>query len=430
MLVNQRKASAFNGRKGDIRDAAQERLQLFYRTLKDNNRLAASVESLKTPFMTREVCAPDLARAISVLPKLRYVDLPEDIFGETSTSTILRLELQTRCPNLRWMKYAAGAEASFAALPQAKHWRNLEILELYRLTVDASLVCEVSSSLPNLKELGLSGVEGLDDSVFSPNLRPVPLPPVDRLRLHDLPDITATGLVRYLSRPEVCSKITSIRLSNTAFPIHALNRILEPCVNLRNLYVVHVIDRSFPPGSVPPLASPTLKRLSYEINSRASQQRNGNPSVESYYLYLARSLMQGTLPSLTHLYALSTTLITMLLPRSAAGIGQLQACRSVSPENAMAQTLNLYTKSVSELEWDLTLINPPARGPQNERYETMTRRTSLHGPMPLSPQWREQGRESVSVGNGFGGFLTVPLQRSPLSPGQKSPRQDPDAWMG
>lgn len=429
-LVNQRKASALHGRRGDVRDAAQERLQLFYRTVKDNDTLAASVESLKTPFMTREVCAPDLARAISVLPNLRYVDLPEDIFNETSTSAILRLELETRCPDLRWMKYAAGAEASFAALAQAKHWRNLEIVELHRPTVDASLICKVLSSLPNIKELVLSGVEGLDDSIFSPVLRPVPLPPVERLGLHDLPDITATGFVHYLSRPEVSGTITSITLSNTALPIHALNRILEPCVKLRNLHIVHMIDRPFPLGSVPPLISPSLKRLKYEINTRASHQRNGNPSFESYYLYLARSLLQGKLPSLTHLYALSTTLIAMLAPRSAIGIEQVPERSRASPENVIAQSLNVYTKSVSELEWNLTVINPPARGPQIESYETSTRPMSLHRPLPLSPQWREQGRESVSVGNGFGGFLTVPLQRSPVSPGQKSPRQDPDAWMG
>ena len=429
-LVNQRKASALNGRKGDIRDAAQERLQLFYRTVKDNDGLAARVESLKTPFMTREVCAPDLARAISVLPHLRYVDLPEDIFSESSTSTILRLELETRCPDLRWMKYAAGAEASFAALAPAKHWRNLEMVELHMLTVDASLICEVLSSLPNMKDLVLSGVEGLDDSIFSPGLRPVPLPPMDRLALHDLPTVTAAGLVLYLSRPEVSSTIASLRLSNTAFPIHALHRILEPCVKLRNLHVVHVVDRPFPLGSVPPLISPSLKRLKYEINTRASQSGNGNPSFQSYYLYLARSLIQGTLPSLTHLYALSSTLITMLVPRSVAGMGQLPESSSSSPENVMAQPLNLYTKSVSELEWNLTLINPPARVPQMEGCEISTRPISLHRPLPLSPQWRDQGRQSVSVGNGFGGFLTVPLQRSPLSPGQKSPRQDPDAWMG
>ena len=404
-------------------------MHLFYRTVKDNDILAASVESLKTPFVTREVCAPDLARAISVLPNLRYVDLPEDIFSETSTSTTLRLELETRCPDLRWMKYAAGAEASFAALAQAKHWRNLEIVELHRLTVDASLVGEVLSSLPNIQELVLSGVEGLDDSIFSPVLRPVPLPPVERLGLHDLPDITATGFVHYLSRPEVSGTVTSIKLSNTAIPIHALNRILRPCVKLRSLHVVHMIDRPFPLGSVPPLISPSLKRLNYEINTRASHQRNGNPSFESYYLYLARSLIQGTLPSLTHLYALSTTLIAMLAPRSAVGVEQVPEGSS-SPEKVMAQSLNVYTKSVSELEWNLTLINPPARDPQIESYEASTRPMSLHRLLPLNAQWRSQGRESVSVGNGFGGFLTVPLQRSPISPGQKSPRQDPDAWMG
>ena len=55
---------------------------------------------------------------------------------------------------------------------------------------------------------------------------------------------------------------------------------------------------------------------------------------------------------------------------------------------------------------------------------------SLHGPQ-LSPQWRDKGRESVMVGNGFGGFLAVPTDNT--RPGNlkvKNKRQDSGAWMG
>ena len=77
-----------------------------------------------------------------------------------------------------------------------------------------------------------------------------------------------------------------------------------------------------------------------------------------------------------------------------------------------AQPLEVFSKGLDELDWVFTSVTPP---------EAPGRRGSLSGGRPLSsysaskglgPQWGGEARKSVVVGNGFGGFLAVPVEES------------------
>ena len=430
-LVTSRKRRSCNGRTGNVRDAPQERLRLLARTVRENDRLAHHVKVFKTPYMTRETCQADLARIVSVLPNLCYVDLPDGFFNDSPSSDVLRQELQSSCPSIRRMKYVSGAEGSFASLGQGRHWRLLEDLELYQLEIDTPTLLDALQSLPAIDAVRLCCLPLCDDHTMASRLPNGSFPALSRLHLKDLPSVTEQGLAIYLSRPDVSRTMSFLALSNTGVHPSSLHLIVSMCLNLRTLHVSENVSRPFPISSVPLLASRSLQSLTYEISAPRSKQHLQAFLSESYYSYLAKSVTGGWLPTLTHLYALSTSLPSMLLQRSTA-----EQVSPSSSENTISQGVGLkhplcvYTKEVSELEWNLTVINPSTNcGPQCSY--TATRPMSLYHTPSLSPQWRDKGRESTIVGNGFGGFLMVPGQDGgPMSPGKKSPRKERNAWMG
>ncbi|KAG8529837.1 uncharacterized protein KY384_005318 [Bacidia gigantensis] len=429
-LVAGRRRSSFGSHAGSLRDPAKERLQLFARTVRERTPLADHVQTLKLPYMTRENAKADLARAVSVLHNLNYIDLPEGVFSNNPTSSVLLEELRVCCPNLRWMRYASGAEETFAALGLCDHWRRLEQLQLHHLAADTDTVSKVLSSLPALSAVEIKGLPYFDDSSFLSQVGSSRFPPVTKMHLYDLPTLTINGLASYLSEPRVRNTISSLTLSNTGIEISILHTVLALCPKLETLRVVQNVKRPFPLKSIPSLESPSLNTFHYEISTTNSSGYNASAPIDSYYSYLAKSVLSSSLPLLSELYALSERLPFLLSPgpgsrRTSAGVNEL----SELAEN-FTQRLNLYTKSVSELEWNLTVINPTSANHFRD-YSPRTRPLSLANPLPLSPQWRDPARQSVVVGNGFGGYLTVPDQSGrPTSPGQKSLRKEPDAWMG
>ncbi len=234
---------------------------------------------------------------------------------------------------------------------------------------------------------------------------------------------------------EMCAgphkSLTSLTLMNTGVSAPDLHHILTAAPNLINLHSTITVSRALPSAQIPPLASHSLQTLHYSVEN-ADGSPNGPTSLsDSYYTYLSSSILSGALPSLTRLYALSVTPQDLLQP----------ALKSLSLANrpgtipaplslGLKQPLRLFTKSISELEWNLTLISPPS--PAHHRGSTTTiGPESLHHAMPLTPQYGNQGRQSVIVGNGFGGFLAIPSPGfSPESPEWKNQRNDLDAWMG
>src|SRR5690606_1182686 len=109
------------------------------RTVRETQGLGQMVLSLRLPYMTREASKNELARIVSVLPRLRYVDLPAGFYSDEASSCLLKQEMLARCPDLRRMKYARGSEGSFSQIPRTRPWDNLEVLEINRLNLDPNL---------------------------------------------------------------------------------------------------------------------------------------------------------------------------------------------------------------------------------------------------------------------------------------------------
>lgn len=377
--------------------------------------------------MTREMCNADLARTVSVLPNLRYIDLPDGFYNDDPSSNVLKQELQARCGDIRQMKYAGGAEESFRMLTQTRQWPNLESLEVLNLAVDPEMIAEVVASLKNLRHIKFTGLRSLGDSIFN-STRINPLPPLAVLEFHNS-IISAIGLLAYLSYPEAKQALKSLTLANTGV-LSDLFLILAAAPSLTNLHINESVSRALPPQS-PALASCTLRNLHYEITDANSSPRGLSSPSDSYYSCLSNSILSGSLPSITHLYTLCTSLPTMLLPPPQPSFAMNGASDPYRPlDDVLSPPLRLYTKAVTEMEWNLTLMNPPT--PADRRGSaTTTRPMSLYLENQRGPRWREKGRESVMVGNGFGGFLAVPSEDTwSGNPKAKKGNKDVDAWMG
>lgn len=104
-LAAKRKRRSFFDRNGDPIDAPQVRLNLLMNTVRQDPDLGDMVLSLRMPYMTREANKAEIARTVSVLPNLRYVDLPTGIFHDDQSCHALKQELMARCPDLRRMSY-------------------------------------------------------------------------------------------------------------------------------------------------------------------------------------------------------------------------------------------------------------------------------------------------------------------------------------
>ena len=379
--------------------------------------------------MTRESCTSDIARTVSVLRNLLYIDLPDGVYRDEPSSNPLKQEVE-RCKNLGYMKYVGGAENSFQSLAHSRHWRYLKTLELSHLEVDSSMILEVRGTLDALRELKLTNLAMVDDSIFGPSINGS-LPPLAKLTLQDIPNISADGLIAYLSQREAKENLIFLSVANTGVSPAELHRILASSPYLISLEIVESVSRSLPSSALPSLASRSLRTLHYEISNANSSPHGLKNASDSYYSYLASSILSGSLPLLSNLYALSTTLPILLVPPPRPTLSGNRTGTIPSPLMlGITRPLTLYTKTISELEWNLTLIMPPTSSFDRRLSAMSIGPMSLHSPQ-LSPQWRDKGRESVMVGNGFGGFLAVPTgNRGPASPNYKKKRQDSGAWMG
>ena len=311
-LALKRRRKSFFERNGEPKDATQERLKLLSRTVRGRDSLAHLIQTLKMPYMARESCKADLARTVSVLPNLQYVDLPDGFFRDDPSTLTLRQELHARCGDIRKMRYERGAEQSFQATAQLSRWSNLEVLELSGLNVEADTLLYVLNAFPSLHTLTVDGVANLEDAVLAPSDTLPPFPPVSSLTLQNLPQLTSSGLTAHLgARPETRECLTSLRLSQTGILPQTLHAVLAAAPALQTLYYSEShVSRSFPITPVPPLSSRSLATLHYEIVPSSPSHAQ---STETYYAYLASSLLSGSLPGLTALYAYSPSLPDLLL---------------------------------------------------------------------------------------------------------------------
>ncbi|KAI9787324.1 MAG: hypothetical protein M1816_007672 [Peltula sp. TS41687] len=444
-------------RKDRFRDVPRQRLLLFMKTVRDKTHLAILVQALKMAYMTREGCTADLARTVSVLPNLRYVDLPRNFFTDDPSCNMLKQELQARCPEIRKMRYAAGSEGSFASLATRRHWTLLETLEISHLNLEPTMFLHVIGGLPTLHEMMIAHLPWLDDSIFHPVPGLPSFPPLQRLTLEDIPNLTAMGLTGYLSRPETAAIFSSLTLLNTGILPSALHLILSQAPHLTDLSITETVARSFPIEPVPPLRSSSLTTLHYEITSHPTHNNSSmQPPSPSHYNYLAYSLRSNGLPALRSLYVRDPDFPeSLILAPPQPAFAQSDLPIAPPKPTGFNHQLDVYSKGLDELEWNFTHVSPPS-GPGRRGSYTPQRPISMYrlmesgalttaswGPglsagdrASLPPGWMLAGessgggvgagagggaRKSVIVGNGFGGFLTVPVDEEGAGAAGKRP---------
>ncbi|KAL4960989.1 F-box domain protein [Aspergillus stella-maris] len=410
ILAAKRKRRSRFDRNADPIDPPQVRLSLFMRTVRLSRDLGAQVLSLRMPYMTREANKAEIARTISVLPNLRYVDLPSGIYSDDPSCLTLKQEIMARCPDLRRMAYRSGSEGSFAQLPGSGLWSNLEILELSNLNIEPSTLRYSLSSFPHLRDLTIDSMPSLDDTLFTLDTAQSSLPPfpaISRLTLTNTPNITHTGLASLLSSQTLKQTLTSLNLTSTGLPPSTLHTILSSAPRLKSLSITQEVTRSFPPEKIPPLSSNTLSLLHYEITSEPGSY-NVLPKAAGYYTYLISTLMSNSLPRLSDLYVRDADFPEALL---IAPPPRLYGGGESGPQfmsGGLARPLNVYSKGLDELEWNFTPYEPLGPTTAGGRRDSVTRPVSFHG-AGLGRGWGGDARKSVLVGNGFGGFLAVPV---------------------
>ncbi|KAL2269743.1 hypothetical protein VTJ83DRAFT_1927 [Remersonia thermophila] len=306
ILADRRKRRSFFDRNGEPEDSARARLKLLCRTLREDPvRRGRLVHFLKMPYMLRESCQADLARTIAVTPNLRYVDLPEGLFADDPAFMTLRLEVQARCLELRKMTYTTGSEPSLQALATGRVWPKLEVLELIRIDMEPAMMRHVLGCLVNLRALKISHATSWTDESLAWNDLLPPFPALEELILTDVPNVTAEGLKAWLSAlPEARKNLRVLTLNSTGVHTRALPELLAYAPSLKHLSVTGTVTSALPTAgaqAVPPLASASLESLLFEI-SPSPQVPKYASVVDSYYHYLASSLLSGALPNLRAVY--------------------------------------------------------------------------------------------------------------------------------
>lgn len=420
-------------------DIPNIRLGLLCRTVREQPNLAAQTLFLKIPYMARETAKADLARTISVLPNLRYVDLPDGFYTGDPSCLPLRQELQVRCPDLRKMSYRSGSEDALELLAH-RHWQAIEILDLTNLALEPTTLRIVLASLPALHDLTLSDMDWMDDSIFHPSTGQLPdFPPLQTLTLKDTPNITGQGLTSWLNATHVRESLFSLTLEYTGISMQDLGSVLWAASSIRHLAIIETVNKSLSlaTAQMPPLTSISLKTLHFEISGSEDAHGLQKPA-ESYYAYLAHSLHQNSLPALSTLYVRDPNFSDLLiLPPTMPAFGSSEGGSLNSKMSNLSfastynnpapraagggfnQTLEVFSKGMDELEWVFTSIAPPTAGRDRSASVTGGRPLSAYSASRgLGPQWAQGGfggeaRKSVIVGNGFGGFLAVPQEEVP-----------------
>ncbi|KAM3540468.1 hypothetical protein ARSEF1564_006603 [Beauveria bassiana] len=302
-LAERRKKTGRFDRNGVPEDTAQARLRLLRRTVRDDpTRIGKLVQYLKIPYMLREFCYVELAQTIAVLPDLHYVDLPEGMFADEPAYATLRLEVQARCPKLRKMTYVAGSERSFSMLATGQIWPRLQVLELNRLNVDPTTMRNVLGSLANLRALKVSQTDSISDEVLLSTEGLPALPPLEELVLKDTPRVTAAGLIEYLSWLDAQQALEVLTLKDTGVQASGLADILTMATSLRTLALQTKISEPFPhTAGIAPLASQSLRTLRFEVSGRTPSAQDAS-AANTYYSYVANSILQSNLPRLRKLF--------------------------------------------------------------------------------------------------------------------------------
>lgn len=169
----------------------------------------------------------------------------------------------TACPG------SLGPSQMFEFLEYHVSWTNLETLMLYGLNgngaLEPSLFLRMFDLLPSLRNLCITS---FDEDTFADSTL-LCLPPLESLRLENLPGVTETGLSQYTSRPESQSLKSFVLVEQNIRSLPVISKILS---SLRQLERFKLVQGEISPimpneGMVfqPVLASSSLKYLHWDV---------------------------------------------------------------------------------------------------------------------------------------------------------------------
>jgi hypothetical protein len=291
-------------------------MRLLADTLRSNYWLGSLVKYLKLPYTIRESLNSDVTRAVGACPNLRYVDLSTGFFAGEARFDTLRHEIWINCPEIRTIKYTEGSERYFKALGDEDRWRSLEIITLQHVRVDTASFRFILALLPNLHTLVLDSLPDLSDDIFSLTSGVSEFPALKSLELHSLPHLTSAGLMRYLTSSQVRDTLLNLTLDGTGIQLSKLHILLAASIKLQSLIVIETVSTALPLDPIPPLQSPTLQTLHFEIQSHPENIINPQPS-DSYHYYLLNTIIGGNLPNLRTLYVRDPSFPSALTDKSA-----------------------------------------------------------------------------------------------------------------
>lgn len=462
LLADKRKRRSFFDRNAEPEDTPDARLKLLCRTLRDGptHRLGQHVQFLKLPYMLRESRHIDIARTVSVLSNLHYVDLPEGLFMDEPLYLTLKLELEAKCHNLRKMTYMGGAESSLEALSSGNRWRFLEVLELVKINVDPVMLRHVLCLMTELKALKVTELPAgphsfSGDALAAPAVDDGPdgplhefytiLPPLEELVLTNTKLLTTEGLLSYMKAwHESARSLEVLTLKNTGVKPWELRGILDLAVNLRHLTVVDEVTVALPIAAntkdIQPLASTSLRTLNYEIAPAQGVSLYAGVT-RSYYNYLSGSILSGGLPNLRAVYVRDAQFPESLLgdlplpgPIGGAAFGEFNggnnnrrpASASASSASGTASALNspISTGSIGQLHSPMNFLSPhqspgfppsaavprtlPTSPIGNSNARTASTNPFLDSNAPQSPPkpWAAGHNPRFSSNNPFAGMIS------------------------
>jgi hypothetical protein len=162
-----------------------------------------------------------------------------------------------------------GPSQMFEFLDYHTSWTSLETLMLYGLNGNGSLEPSISlrmfNLLPSLRNLCITSFN--KDSFDNNTL--MCLPPLESLRLENLPGITDAGLSQYTSRPESFSLKTLVLVEQNIESLLVVSKILASLRQLERFKIVQTEKCPTLPDEhmifQPILASSTLKYLHWDV---------------------------------------------------------------------------------------------------------------------------------------------------------------------
>ncbi|CUS08463.1 unnamed protein product [Tuber aestivum] len=354
LQVRRKRGSLFQ-KQTSLLEVPERRMRLLYRTFQENEATATLTEFLKIPYMTRETCKQDLAPLVSLLPNLRYVDLPEGVYQDDPSCASLKAILYTRCPDLRKMSWAGGSEKGFVHLWIEPPWLCLQVVELTDMRVENQDLVRVLSSMPYLTNLKIKSMPWTTDAIFDSTATDAgPLPALQTLTIEDTPSITIAGLTAYLARPVASETLETLTITNTPIPVHSLHQILPLATRLTSLSIRAQVSRTISRQDVPLLASASLTHLAYDITDDDTSAKSLAKPSPSYYAYLSESLWDGGMPELKTLYVRE--------PAFPARLQNDKASARASAATGWKRGLYLHTKGMEHLEWTKYSVRGVGRG--------------------------------------------------------------------